>query len=488
MKRLFKPNIVALFILIISIFLISFAFIKAALSGLTFDESFTYLNFVKVPLINNFVYFNANNHFLNSLLIRLATYVFGSSEIVIRLPNVLSFIPFLISSYYILKKIVTPVLLPLSFLIIVSNPYVLEFFTLARGYGISISFITCSIYFLIVIAQSLKPTLTQHFLCISFATLSVLSNLSTLNFFISICLVLFFVDFYKKFVTFKEKFEFKTFFDFLFNKTNLIIYVSWVILMAIFTLPIYLMKFKDQLYYGGTISFWEDTVKSLVRTSFYHKITDQGEFIIQWFILITILFSIFIFIWKFLKNKELVEIILLGLLLLTVLSTLLQNILLNGRYLVERTALFFIPLYFLVFIVLTNKIYLVSNKKIKKIIFYLTLLLTMFLFYNLNNNLSIKYTEEWSFDSNTKDAFYTSKPYLNSESIICTGRLFFPTLTYYTKEYSKNNVINLDEKKNEGFSTKCNIYYLDKYNLSITENLLLIKEYKDTETYLFLTK
>ena len=75
----------------------------------------------------------ANNHPFNSLLMIGSTY-FGTSEIYLRLPNLIMGSLFLIASYKISIKSKFP---EITFLILTFTPYLFEFFSLARGYGLS---------------------------------------------------------------------------------------------------------------------------------------------------------------------------------------------------------------------------------------------------------------------------------------------------------------------------------------------------------------
>ena len=70
------------------IFLIGF-WIRFRFLGLVirYDESFTYINYAsRNPIVTYILYDIVNNHVLHSLLVNLATRLFGSSEFVIRIP------------------------------------------------------------------------------------------------------------------------------------------------------------------------------------------------------------------------------------------------------------------------------------------------------------------------------------------------------------------------------------------------------------------
>jgi len=107
---------------------------------LTYDEAYTFLNYVYTDNVFNIGI--ANNHILNSFLIAITTKL-GYSELFIRLPNLISGALFILFVYKFLKsnnyKIV-------GYVLLLSNPYILDFFSIARGYGIGAFLIFLSSY------------------------------------------------------------------------------------------------------------------------------------------------------------------------------------------------------------------------------------------------------------------------------------------------------------------------------------------------------
>ncbi len=123
-----KNNFLINSLLFLLIFLL---FYKGFKNPITYDEALTYLNYVEPKDIYKFAI--ANNHPFNSLLMIGSTY-FGTSEIYLRLPNLIMGSLFLIASYKISIKSKYP---EITFLILTFTPYLFEFFSLARGYGLS---------------------------------------------------------------------------------------------------------------------------------------------------------------------------------------------------------------------------------------------------------------------------------------------------------------------------------------------------------------
>ena len=115
-------------LLLLLIFLL---FYKGFKNPITYDEAQTYIDYVQPKDIYKFAI--ANNHPVNSILMIGSTY-FGSSPIFLRLPNLFFGILFLVVSFQISRKSIYP---EIKFMILSLTPYLFEFFTLARGYGIA---------------------------------------------------------------------------------------------------------------------------------------------------------------------------------------------------------------------------------------------------------------------------------------------------------------------------------------------------------------
>ncbi len=118
----------------------TFIFYKAFITEITVDEAYSFLNYSYVENVLNIGI--ANNHLLNSYLVTLFQN-FGYSEIFLRLPNVIFgwiYIALVINLSLKSKNYL------LSLFLLILNPYVIDFFSISRGYGITTSLIFLSIY------------------------------------------------------------------------------------------------------------------------------------------------------------------------------------------------------------------------------------------------------------------------------------------------------------------------------------------------------
>lgn len=114
---------------------------RAVLIPMTHDEASTWLNFRHYNLwscvSNYYCWQSANNHWLNSLLMQWSASLFGDCAFGLRLPNVLAgSLYFLAAALIVSRYIYTPWLRIAGFLLLCAHVYLLDFFSLCRGYGL----------------------------------------------------------------------------------------------------------------------------------------------------------------------------------------------------------------------------------------------------------------------------------------------------------------------------------------------------------------
>ncbi len=141
----FLPGVVILIYLILRVFI----------TPISDDEYLTWREHVHrdIPTIltngNPDIFWAPNNHILNTLLVKLSLGIFGEHDWAFRLHILLAFVV----CYYFLYKIIsgftasswrTAAYLGIIFL----NPYLLDFFSIARGYALSMAGWAAAMYFL----------------------------------------------------------------------------------------------------------------------------------------------------------------------------------------------------------------------------------------------------------------------------------------------------------------------------------------------------
>jgi len=118
---------------------------RASVQSITIDEADTYLAFVARPNLASWTA-SANNHVLNSLLMRLFTMIFGSSEFTLRIPALIGAAIYVGSLYFLVRLISERRLLQWSlFVCLVYSPFVMDYLVAARGYSLALAFLTSAV-------------------------------------------------------------------------------------------------------------------------------------------------------------------------------------------------------------------------------------------------------------------------------------------------------------------------------------------------------
>jgi hypothetical protein len=114
---------------------------RAALQSITIDEADTYLvwaaAFPPVQWMGH-----ANNHVLNSMLMRLSTTLLGVSQFSVRVPALLGAAVYLLAGCWLARALLRERWLRLAFFVcLVFNPFVQDHLVAARGYSLAAAFL-----------------------------------------------------------------------------------------------------------------------------------------------------------------------------------------------------------------------------------------------------------------------------------------------------------------------------------------------------------
>ena len=253
--------------LIPAIFLLGFSVYKAWHISFTIDESTSYLFYVRDSYSNiiNYTRLEANNHVLNSVLMKFFCSWLPLSELTLRLPNILAHGLYLWATWKLISDFKNIWFRLGIYLFLNLNPYLLDFFSLARGYALSWAFMVLSIYYLkIYIVSKIRKSL-YTVLCFVSAALGVLASFTLLDFYLALLIVYFIYDFYFIKSTLNNPWQIRSFFFRMMSVTLIsslllyyVLHISYLLLQAHF------------LYFGGDVSFWHDTVHSLIISWMYN--------------------------------------------------------------------------------------------------------------------------------------------------------------------------------------------------------------------------
>ncbi|MES2565673.1 MAG: hypothetical protein V4565_02335 [Bacteroidota bacterium] len=396
----YKKNSPQLFLAISAgLGLLIYIYYKAAHLSFTHDECYTYLHYVHQDFMDIISYKTpyTNNHILNTVLMKYSEEFFGRSELVLRLPNILAFIVYSFFAIKLLHTYSIKLLLP-GYLLLTLHPYLLEFFALARGYGLSIAFLMASIYFACRYFSVLKSKYLIYFNGMSL--LSGLSNFSLLNYYIAALLVFNMLSYIimklNSNVT-EKKISFLKL-----NKINLV----WVLIStAILYEPLRRISKMSVLDFGGKNGFISNTIGSSIDDLFYEMaVPDFLSLSIKGFTL-TISCSILGLLlvklikkdFTFFKNNPFLVFTNLTL-FINVLIMHLQHLVLNNDFYIHRFALFFYPLFILNLI---SFIYFLQLHY-PRTGFFLSYFFALMLAFNFYKNHNFNYYKDWKYDKDTK--------------------------------------------------------------------------------------
>ncbi len=118
---------------------------RASIQSVTIDEADTYLAYVG-PSAPTHWNGSANNQLLNSLLMRLFTAVFGVSQLGIRIPALIGAAMYIYAAHRLVRRISGELVVQLPlFLCLVFNPFIMDHLVAARGYSLALAFLVLAL-------------------------------------------------------------------------------------------------------------------------------------------------------------------------------------------------------------------------------------------------------------------------------------------------------------------------------------------------------
>ncbi len=139
-----------------AIFAVVWSAIRAFVQSITIDEATTYVAFIRYGYPHQWTA-ASNNHLLNTMLMRLATRLFGLSEFTLRLPTLMGAALYVGSVYRLCRGLEFAQVAAGGFgaasraaqwgllLCLVYNPFVMDYMVAARGYGMALGFLMLAI-------------------------------------------------------------------------------------------------------------------------------------------------------------------------------------------------------------------------------------------------------------------------------------------------------------------------------------------------------
>lgn len=438
----------------LGIFLFTYIVLRAYLLSMTHDES---LSFTILSGDNSWTY-TANNHLLNTKLMTYCSNLFGNQPLSLRLPNVISFIIYFAFCIKLLSQFESKFIQISGYGILLLNPFLLDFFSLARGYGLSLGLLMASLFYLfqqLNVSEQKTPSLKNYYLFLLFGSLSIYANLGLINYFMAAHILL---------------------------AIKIRKLTPFLIMFLLGSIPILwtINKLKElssfnQLYFG------EDTLNNCMQSILNCSLYNQKYAIntnIVWLILIPILLLSLLSIYHLKTYKSnLLYLILLNTIIL--LALIFEHYLMDAKFPKERTALYFVPLLGLTILESFNHFYkhYTYSKTAISLASTLMIFATLFHFYQSAN---VQYSLTWQYDANTKNAIESIIENNPQDSVTVSSHwLFEPSIKYYIQ------TAQLKIKLMGANETSINPDYFYRYqDNNQINNYLIIKDYPLSESNL----
>lgn len=368
--------------ILLSVFVFVYVLIRALNLDVTYDEVWTIFDFIPNTYyyILNFTPPDTNNHILNSIAIKFLYSFLPDTVFVARVPNVVALLFYLFFAMKLCREFAGDWKGFFLFIVLTLNPYALDFFGLARGYGMVLGMQMAALYHIFKYFEN-KQNKSLAFVSL-FSLLMILANFSSLYFYLG-WLGVFFISL----VVRREKVIAP--FAIVSGFTLLIAAVIWE--------PIRKLIEIDGFYVGGKNGFYEDTVWSLLRYSIYQmERSDWNQLLSSVLFVASAICIVLAFFGEGTKARFRLSV---GMLSITALATIVQHFVLDGFYLIDRTALFFYPLMIL------TLFFAIHSFEPRKLSFLLSLGLVFFAVGNFILNANTYKSLNWYYDSHTSEMF-----------------------------------------------------------------------------------
>lgn len=255
-----RPDVLFVLLALVALAAWVYIAIRAVHVAFTTDESATYGIIHGDPTLAD----SANNQWLNTLLMRVSQAIFGQSELALRLPNVLAFGVYGGACLAFLRSL-RPAARVVGAVLLLGDPFMLEFFGLARGYGLCLAFAAAAIACLMVGRRNPAPWREVGRLGAIGATaaLAFYANFASLNFVLAVLGVAV-VDLVVRNLTGQVSLRGRSL------PAAIAVLCLTAAVMVPGVIQVEHLQNVGQLYYGSKQGFIAATIGSLVETWGYH--------------------------------------------------------------------------------------------------------------------------------------------------------------------------------------------------------------------------
>ncbi|MCC6412610.1 MAG: glycosyltransferase family 39 protein [Saprospiraceae bacterium] len=372
---------------------------------------------------------SANHHYLNTWSMAFFHRFLGNSELSLRMGSVLAFVVYAWATVSLLGRSASGWVRLVGFALLMLNPFVLDFFSLARGYSFAMAGMMAALWSLVraIEGRDFQSPLWLA-AAVAFGALGVLGNLALLNFYLPLLAVVFFTGLMKY-----RNFSITTMLSGLVSLVWLPFFLKFILNES------FRLKERGELYHGGNTGLFHDTVRSLAECSLY--LESDGFSVETLAIAFCVLFVVVVVvaIWHTLEQQQWTALGAVGVVLgLTILSIAVQHVVLNTLLPTNRMVAYLLPLLgfgtVLWLDAWSRSTNLWTAPQIGPVV--VSLLLTVLAATHFTQTANTTFCYMWHFDKNTK-TFMDRLPAIRVEHLggknitLATHALFEPAANYY---------------------------------------------------------
>ena len=480
MKNLNRDFYSNYIIALVALVCFEYALLRANNLALSHDEALTY----SIVADKSGWQDTANNHLLNTWLMKIPMLI-SESELALRSPNLFAHLLYLMVAVLMTLRIKSITLRVSTFVGLNLILPLLEFFSLARGYGLAHSFLLLSLFFLQK-SMSMEENIKRNlFLATLFGWVATLGNLILINY----CAALLVIFFIQGFLT-GSKSTIGEGFKIGFSRILIPLALSLPFLIGVINW-LFFLKSKNELYFGGQdsllnsffVSVFNASLQGLTLTT--PLLNAIGIFFIVMF-LVAVLTVFFDLKKKQIQFPSAVSIIMIIIVILSGVQSLIFKI----PYPVDRTALFIailslISIFFSLAQLFDSKLLVL---KIASFVSVLSLSVLISVIFLLKANLTNSYY--FPGDTNTREVMRDISLISDPALPISLGVPWYtePSASYYRNVYNLENRLN--EITRDGIEKYEYSYYYapigDTSNIPVKKKLRFMKYYPEQQSVLLI--
>lgn len=361
-----------------------------------------------------------------------------------RLPNTASFLVYAFFCYKLVVKNTKSLYSSmLACIFLMLNPYMIEYFSLSRGYGLALAFFSGSLYYFFKASQDLnaKRYLTKAIL---FSILTIYSNYSFITAIVGLHFGFIVIAFSK------EKWKF-----FSRNKIPILILEIIVLYPAFYIVKV--LKKNNQIYIGGNKNIIEDTIFSLISSTFQIELIPYQNLVLAALFLVVLAIGV-----RHIKQNSITFLYIL--LLCVGIFPIMLHFLSRYGYPIGRTALYWIIIIGYLFHEIHSQILFDRNILLKSITSGIMTLFCGLILINFFYTANFSHTYSWKYDASTKKMLAVLNTKINHDKTytMSINSNFSPVIDYYrkTKNYKWLKVL----PKNHIGNQMSDFYYVEISN------------------------